>query len=106
MINDCVVSFGITEAGWTGIKKSGVGWMHGEKGLDEMVNVQFVNIEPKIHSHQFWWFPYGPDILNGIRAGMTLLFHRNWFRKLATLPAILRYLAGYLLINKKKSNKL
>ncbi len=106
MINDSVVSFGITEAGWTGIKKSGVGWMHGEKGLDEMVNMQFINVDRQYHSQNFWWFPYGLDILKGIRKGMILLFHTNWFKKLATLPAILKHLSGYLLIDRKKSQKL
>ncbi|NQT27058.1 aldehyde dehydrogenase [candidate division KSB1 bacterium] len=106
MVNDSVCSFGITEAGWTGIKKSGVGWMHGEKGLDEMVNMQFINIDTNSKSQNFWWFPYGPDVLKGIRVGMTLLFDRNWFKKLATLPAILCHLAGYLLINRKQSKKL
>lgn len=106
MVNDSVVSFGITEAGWTGIKKSGVGWMHGEKGLDEMVNMQFINIDPHSGTQNFWWFPYGSEISDVLRAGMVLLFHRSGFKKLKALPAILRHLAGYLLINRKKSRKL
>ena len=106
MVNDSVVSFGITEAGWTGIKKSGIGWMHGEKGLDEMVNMQFINIDSHFRSQNLWWFPYGPDLIHSLRKGMVLLFDRNPFKKLVTLPAILRHLAGFLLFNTRKSRKL
>ncbi len=58
MINDVIVSFGMAEAGWTGVKQSGIGWVHGEKGFDEMVNIKYINYEPQNHMQKFWWFPY------------------------------------------------
>jgi acyl-CoA reductase-like NAD-dependent aldehyde dehydrogenase len=106
MVNDVVVSFGIAEAGWTGVKKSGVGWVHGEKGLDEMVNIQYVHRDRQNHLQKFWWFPYSERMVRGMKAGMTFLFDRSLTRKAAALPAVLRHFTGYLLLNRRRKDKI
>jgi succinate-semialdehyde dehydrogenase/glutarate-semialdehyde dehydrogenase len=106
MINDVIVSFGITEASWTGIKNSGIGWVHGEKGLDEMVNIKYINRDPQSHSQKFWWFPYSQDMLTAIRAGMNFLFARNLKRRISGVLKVIRFFSGYLLLNRKRSDKL
>jgi acyl-CoA reductase-like NAD-dependent aldehyde dehydrogenase len=106
MVNDVVVSFGIPEAGWTGVKKSGVGWVHGEKGLDEMVNIQYVHSDPQIRLQKFWWFPYSGRMVRGMKAGMTFLFDRRPLRKIAALPEVLRQFTGYLLLNRRRKDKI
>ncbi|HDQ44932.1 MAG TPA: aldehyde dehydrogenase family protein [bacterium] len=106
MINDAVVSFGMTEAGWTGIKKSGVGWMHGEKGLDEMVNMQYINADPLFHTQKMWWFPYSEKMVAAIRAGLVFLFSRNILKQAAAVPAVLKHFTGYLVLNRPKRDKL
>jgi len=52
MINDCIVSFGMAEISWSGVKQSGIGWVHGEKGLDEMVNIQYITIDKQSRKRQ------------------------------------------------------
>lgn len=106
MVNDAIVSFGISEAGWTGIKESGVGWMHGEKGLDEMVNIQYINVDPMVHSQNMWWFPYSETMLEGIRAGMLFLFSNSLIKRVRAIPTALKRFGGYLLVNRKKTEKL
>lgn len=106
MINDVVVSFGITEASWTGIKKSGVGWVHGEKGMDEMVNLKYLNRDPQDRMQKFWWFPYTDGMRDGIRAGMVFMHGSGLRRKAATLPKIIRFFLGYLVMNKRRPDKL
>jgi len=105
MINDAVVSFGIAEAGWTGVKKSGVGWVHGEKGLDEMVNIKYVNRDPLSRTQKFWWFPYTPAMIQGIRSGMAFLYGTGWLKKLRLIPGVLKFFAGYLAVNRGKKEK-
>ena len=106
LINDCVVSFGFPEAAWTGWKKSGVGWVHGEKGLDEMVRFKFATYEPQSHSQKFWWFPYGPSTMEGMRAAMQFLFARSPWQRLKAVPATLKHLGSYLLFNRPHREKL
>ena len=106
MVNDVVVSFGITEASWTGIKKSGVGWVHGDKGMDEMLNLKYVNRDPQDGTQKFWWFPYTRGTAGGIRAGMVFLHGSGLWRKLRVLPEILRSFTGYLLMNRKRKDRL
>jgi acyl-CoA reductase-like NAD-dependent aldehyde dehydrogenase len=106
MVNDVVVSFGIAEAGWTGIKKSGSGWVHGEKGLDEMVNIQYVNRDPQVHIQKFWWFPYSEQMVRGMKAGVTFLFGRGLMKRISTVPTVLKHFAAYLLLNRRRKDKL
>jgi succinate-semialdehyde dehydrogenase/glutarate-semialdehyde dehydrogenase len=106
MVNDAVVSFGIAEAGWTGVKKSGAGWVHGEKGLEEMVNIQYVNREPQSRMQKFWWFPYSEGMVQGMKAGLTFLFHRGIVKRTAAIPSALRHFTAYLLLNRRRKDKL
>jgi acyl-CoA reductase-like NAD-dependent aldehyde dehydrogenase len=105
MINDVLVSFGITEAGWTGVKKSGIGWVHGEKGLDEMVNIQYLNVDMQNKIQKIWWFPYGPDLIEALNAGMNFLFHRNPVNRIRALPGVLKHFTPYLILNSKRKGK-
>ncbi len=106
MINDVVVSFGISEASWTGVKNSGMGWVHGEKGLDEMVNIQYINRDPQAHTQKFWWFPYTEEMVSAMKAGMNFLFGRSLRRRLSGLPRIVKNFTGYLLMNRRRGDKL
>jgi succinate-semialdehyde dehydrogenase/glutarate-semialdehyde dehydrogenase len=105
MINDVLVSFGITEAGWTGVKQSGIGWVHGDKGLDEMVNLKYMNRDPLSRGQKFWWFPYSGEMTENLRAALTFLFGKGIARKIRLAPRILWAFGGYLLWNKKRKKK-
>jgi acyl-CoA reductase-like NAD-dependent aldehyde dehydrogenase len=106
MINDSVVSFGVPEASWTGVKNSGIGWVHGDKGFDEMVNIQHIHVDPQYHSQKFWWFPYSEKMMLGLRAGLVFLFHKNIFKKLKAVPLVLKSFSSYLLVNRRKKDKI
>jgi succinate-semialdehyde dehydrogenase/glutarate-semialdehyde dehydrogenase len=106
MVNDSVIAFGIHEFDWTGIKKSGVGWVHGEKGLDEMVNVQSVSINPMYRTQNFWWFPYSEQMARTMMSVMDFLFARNIIHRLRAVPRVLKAFTGYLIRNQNRSDKL
>jgi len=105
MINDVIVSFGMPEVEWTGIKKSAVGWIHGEKGLDEMVNIKYINRDRQDRMQKMWWFPYSENLSGAMRAGMDLLYARQIKKKLKVLGRALRAFAPYLLFNHKRKDK-
>jgi len=106
MINDVIVSFGMAEAGWTGIKKSGVGWVHGEKGLDEMVNIKYINRDPQASMQKIWWFPYTEKILKTMKAGIIFLFSGKLRSLLVNIPIVLKNLTGQLILNRRRQDKL
>jgi acyl-CoA reductase-like NAD-dependent aldehyde dehydrogenase len=106
LINDAIVSFGIPEANWTGIKDSGIGWVHGEKGLDEMVNMKYINRDPQSHTQKFWWFPYNIQMVKGMIAGMDLLYSKKIGKRLAAIWPVLKNFASYLFINRNKGGKI
>jgi acyl-CoA reductase-like NAD-dependent aldehyde dehydrogenase len=106
MVNDSIVSFGIPEAGWTGIKESGLGWVHGENGLDEMVNVQYVNHDPQYRAQKIYWFPYSEKFIKSMRAGMDFLYSSRLKVVLKSIPQLLKDFTTHLLCNKRRTDKL
>lgn len=105
MINDSVVAFGMPEADWTGVKKSGIGWVHGEKGLYEMVNIMHINDDALNKTQNFWWFPYSRSMIHAMRAGLQFLFSSRLINRIKALPAILKNFTSYLLSNRPKQDK-
>jgi len=105
MINDSIVSFGLTEAGWTGLKNSGIGWVHGEKGLDEMVNIKYINRDTQPHRQNFWWFPYNGKMAAAIKNAMPFLFSSKWADKFKPLPRLIAHFSGDILLNKPRADK-
>jgi len=105
MINDSVVSFGIPEVDWTGIKSSAVGWVHGKKGLDEMVNLKYINRDRQNRMQKFWWFPYSEKLVRMMKPGLVFLFARPWTRRLRVVPKALKYFTSYLLRNSPRKDK-
>jgi acyl-CoA reductase-like NAD-dependent aldehyde dehydrogenase len=105
MVNDAVVSFGIPEASWTGLKRSGFGWVHGDKGFDEMVNLKYYHRDPLDRGQKFWWFPYGSGMVKDMTAGLRFLFGRGVWSRLRAAPAVAAAFGGYLLWNRKRRGK-
>lgn len=106
MINDVIVSFGMAEAGWTGIKQSGIGWVHGEKGLDEMVNIKYINREPQDHIQKFWWFHYSKGMIQALKAALQVLYATSFIRRLTNLLPVLKRMSAFMLLNRRRSDKL
>jgi acyl-CoA reductase-like NAD-dependent aldehyde dehydrogenase len=105
MVNDVVVSFGIADVGWTGVKMSGVGWVHGEKGIDEMVNIQYVHRDRQNHIQKYWWFPYTGKMVEGMKAALTFLFGSGAVKRIAAGPTVLKHFTAYLVLNRKRKDK-
>ena len=59
MINDMISCFGLAEAPHGGFKQSGIGRTHGEMGLQEMVQVKYVDVDLLPRMPKVWWFGYG-----------------------------------------------
>ncbi|MDZ7721484.1 MAG: aldehyde dehydrogenase family protein [candidate division KSB1 bacterium] len=106
MINDCIVSFGFPEAPWTGLKQSGIGWMHGKKGFEEMLSVQYINADRQFRRQKFWWFPYGERMLDSMQAGLTFLHSRNVLNKIKVVIKVIGRFWRELLLNRNNPDKL
>jgi succinate-semialdehyde dehydrogenase/glutarate-semialdehyde dehydrogenase len=59
-INDCLYAFGEPTAPWGGVKRSGVGRVHGLAGLREMTQPKYVSRDSG-RGPMLWWYPYGRD---------------------------------------------
>lgn len=105
MINDVIVSFGMAEAGWTGVKQSGIGWVHGEKGLDEMVNIKYINSEPQNKMQKMWWFPYSSSMLRAFRPALQFLFSGYWWKRISNVFAVLKRMGSYVIFNRRRFDK-
>ncbi len=106
MINDAIVSFGMPEAGWTGLKDSGIGWVHGEKGLDEMLNVKYINRDPQDRRKKLWWFPYREETNTALSESMRLLFSKNLSERLKALFPVVRKMGADMLLNRPVKDRL
>jgi succinate-semialdehyde dehydrogenase/glutarate-semialdehyde dehydrogenase len=78
MVNDVLVSYGLPETPWMGIKDSGLGRVHSAEGLRSLCQVRHVNHDflftPK---REMWWFPYGQKAYKRALVTLRLLFGRN-----------------------------
>jgi len=82
MLNDMISSFGIADAPHGGIKQSGIGRTHGELGMQEMVQVKYVNVDLLPGMPKPWWFGYGKRYQQQMDGLVNFLFARSWMSKL------------------------
>ena len=75
-INDHMYSHGAMQCSWGGVKESGIGRSHSRFGFYECVNVKHVAWEPS-RLRDFWWFPYGEPLAEGLHAAAQLLYGRD-----------------------------
>jgi succinate-semialdehyde dehydrogenase/glutarate-semialdehyde dehydrogenase len=79
-INDCLYSFGDPTAPWGGVKRSGIGRVHGVAGLKEMTHVKYVSRDTG-RGPMLWWYPYGPELARvASSAGPALYAGSLWSR--------------------------
>ena len=83
MLNDVISSFGIADAPHGGFRHSGIGRTHGELGLQEMVQVKYVNVDLLPRVPKPWWFGYGGRYKQQIDGLVNFLFARNWVARAA-----------------------
>ncbi|HEX9415439.1 MAG TPA: aldehyde dehydrogenase family protein [Gaiellaceae bacterium] len=67
--NDVQYSYAAGQAPWGGYKESGFGRTHSKHGLYECSQVKFTDFD-RGRVAVPWWYPYGPEVLEGFR-GLT-----------------------------------
>jgi acyl-CoA reductase-like NAD-dependent aldehyde dehydrogenase len=82
MINDMISCFGIAEAPHGGFKQSGIGRTHGEMGLQEMVQVKYVDVDLLPRMPKVWWFGYGKQYQQQMGGFVDFLFGGSWGARL------------------------
>ena len=91
MINDHLMSHGLAETPWGGFKRSGIGRSHGAEGMAEMTQVQCLvqDVMPAVKKN-FWWHPHGPQVYQGLRGVIDLLYGNGLGQRLRGLKKLLR----------------
>jgi succinate-semialdehyde dehydrogenase/glutarate-semialdehyde dehydrogenase len=82
MLNDAVSCFGISEAPQGGVKSSGIGRAHGRFGLEEMVQVKYLDIDRTPGMKKVWWYAYGSAFAKQMEGFLDFQFARGWGRRL------------------------
>jgi len=90
-VNDHLMSHGLAETPWGGFKHSGIGRTHGAAGMAEMTQPQCIvqDFMPKVKKN-FWWHPHGPQIYQGLRGIIDLLYGRSLGQRLWGLLKLMR----------------
>jgi acyl-CoA reductase-like NAD-dependent aldehyde dehydrogenase len=74
VVNDCMVTYGVTEAPFGGRKQSGIGQVNGEAGLKSYCHAQSIVIDRFGAKSEFLWFPHNARKLKSMRRMMRLLW--------------------------------
>jgi len=59
VVNDCMLTYGVTESPFGGVKQSGIGRVNGELGLKSFCSVQSILVDRLGSRREPFWFPYG-----------------------------------------------
>jgi acyl-CoA reductase-like NAD-dependent aldehyde dehydrogenase len=80
-INDCLVNYLATEVPFGGVKESGLGFRHGEGGIQKYCFVQTV-LEDRVGlRRELNWYPYSANFAKLLSRALKLLYHSRWRRK-------------------------
>jgi succinate-semialdehyde dehydrogenase/glutarate-semialdehyde dehydrogenase len=95
-INDHLVSHGLPETPWGGVKQSGFGRNHGAIGFDEMTQSQVVvhDILPFARQN-IWWHPHGKKIYEGLLGAIRFLYGRSLRQRVKGFYHFLKVLPRY-----------
>ena len=81
-VNDVAYSYGQGVASWGGVKESGFGRTHGRHGLYGSTQTTFVGLDAGRRAVP-WWFPYGPEAVDGFRGMVEVLYRPGLASKAA-----------------------
>jgi len=90
MVNDHLMSHGLSETPWGGFGHSGTGRTHGLEGLREMVRAQVVvdDILP-LRRRNPWWHPHSKAVYQGLKALQAFQYAPKLSQRLASVPRLL-----------------
>jgi acyl-CoA reductase-like NAD-dependent aldehyde dehydrogenase len=74
VVNDCMVTYGVTESPFGGRKESGIGQVNGEAGLKGFCHAQSILIDRLGPKAEFLWFPYTARKAKLLRRMMRVLW--------------------------------
>ncbi len=77
MINDVgLMSYGITDTPWQGVKDSGVGMSHSAEGLLAFVFAKHIAVDntPPFMKRQLWWYPYSAEAYGLFKNSISMVF--------------------------------
>jgi len=74
VVNDCMVTYGMTESPFGGRKDSGIGQVDGEAGLKSYCHAQSIVVDRLGSKSEFMWFPHNARKLKSMRRMMRLLW--------------------------------
>jgi succinate-semialdehyde dehydrogenase/glutarate-semialdehyde dehydrogenase len=86
MINDVVVSVGIPETPWSGLKQSGVGTAHSDDFLIALSETRHVWEERfRMGRKELWWYPYTQKKIDAIARLVRSHYSVRWGEKMKNL---------------------
>ena len=89
-INDHVSSFGEPTAPWGGVKRSGIGRIHGLLGLREMVQPRYVSLD-RGRGPELWWYPYDAEFGSLMSSAATALYSTSFPRRIVAQLGLTRF---------------
>jgi acyl-CoA reductase-like NAD-dependent aldehyde dehydrogenase len=95
-INDHLMSHGLAETPWGGVKQSGIGRTHGAIGFAEMTQPQVIvhDVLP-FARRSMWWYPHGKRLYRGLLGALELLYGKSIPHRLKGLPKLLTIVPRY-----------
>ncbi|MEJ5273324.1 MAG: aldehyde dehydrogenase family protein, partial [Spirochaetota bacterium] len=97
MINDHLMSHGLANTPWGGVKLSGIGRTHGEDGFYEMLTKKVVISDSfKFSKKQIWWHPYSKIIWDGLVGAVKFLYSNSLKEKFEGIKNLTRLLKRFL----------
>ena len=83
VVNDCMITYGVAEAPFGGVKQSGLGRVNGEQGLLAMCHTQSIVIDRFGGRRELLWFPHSTRKVRWMRRAMRALWGTSLGRWLA-----------------------
>jgi acyl-CoA reductase-like NAD-dependent aldehyde dehydrogenase len=83
VVNDCMLTYGVPESPFGGIKQSGIGRVNGEQGLRSYCNTQSILIDRVGAASEPLWYPYSARKHSFIQRAMKLLWGTSLGRLLS-----------------------
>jgi acyl-CoA reductase-like NAD-dependent aldehyde dehydrogenase len=95
-INDHLISHGLAETPWGGVKQSGIGRSHSAIGFDEMTQPQVIvhDILPFARQN-IWWHPHSVKIFQGLVGAIKFLYGKSISPRAGGLYHLLKILPRY-----------
>jgi acyl-CoA reductase-like NAD-dependent aldehyde dehydrogenase len=83
VVNDCMLSYGVTESPFGGTKQSGIGRVNGELGLTGYCRVQSILIDRFGGKSEPLWYPYSTRKLRWFRRLLRMVWGSSFGRLLS-----------------------